>query len=136
MGTITNNSKSPAVCQAVRAVRLEKGISQVQVAEALNLLQPYVSAWERFRVPTVDQIRQIEGVLGVAPGTILRRAGYVEDIASMRIEHHIKLDPDLSAESKKALVEFLDYRRALDGVPPAPADAPTPRRTRRARNRA
>ena len=137
MGTTTNNSNAHPVCRAIRELRTEQGMTQVELATKLDLLQPYVSAWERDRIPTVDQIRNLEVAMKVAPGSVLRRAGYITPLDNMQLEHHIKLDQNLSDESKKFLLDALAFRRALDGggnLSPGEVQ-PTRRRRRQASTR-
>ena len=88
---------------ALRATYQEAGVSQVDIAEALNTDQPTVSRWARgMRRPPLDALPTVERLCGVPVGTILRRAGYVEDIELDTVQA-IRSDPRLDDQGRTTL---------------------------------
>lgn len=58
--------------QRVREVRVEKGMTQEQLAEAAGLHPTFVSNIERgYRVPTIPTLLRMSQALGVRPGLML-----------------------------------------------------------------
>ena len=55
----------------IRAFREAKGLSQMELAEALGLDQTTISAWERgIAEPTIFNLRRLADLLGVSPGDL------------------------------------------------------------------
>ena len=112
---------------AMRATYQEAGVSQTDIADALNTDQPTVSRWARgMRRPPLDALPVIERLCGVPLGTILRRAGYVEYPAELDTEQAIRSDPRLGDESRTTLLHLyavLTHRDA--SATPAPAERGT-----------
>lgn len=55
----------------IRALREAKGMTQVELAEALGVDQTTISAWERgIAEPTIFNLRRLADILGVAPGDL------------------------------------------------------------------
>jgi len=65
----------PALGAAVRAVREDKGISQVQLAAATGLVQSWISETERGRRnPSWSNVVRLARGLGVTVGELVTRA--------------------------------------------------------------
>lgn len=95
---------SEAFRQTYEAAR----VSQLDIAAALGVDQPTVSKWARgMRRPPLDALPVTEDVCGVRKGTILRRAGYVEDGCNFR--DAVLADPDLSEDDRRTLLGFYDF---------------------------
>ena len=61
----------------IREHRTEAGVSQVELADRLDVSQPLVSAWECGKViPCVDDLVAIERALKVSKGRILMKVAY------------------------------------------------------------
>ena len=55
-------------CSAIRSARLEKGMTQVELAQAIGVKNSSISYWERGRcVPSKAHRRRLERVLGIDP---------------------------------------------------------------------
>jgi XRE family transcriptional regulator, regulator of sulfur utilization len=64
-----------ALGRAVRAIRQERGISQVQLAEATGFIQSWISHVERgTRNPTWQNVARLAEGLGVGVGDLAARA--------------------------------------------------------------
>jgi transcriptional regulator with XRE-family HTH domain len=64
-----------ALGQAVRAIREERGISQVQLAEATGFIQSWISHLERgARNPSWNNVVRLAEGLGVSLSELARRA--------------------------------------------------------------
>lgn len=64
--------------EAVRRTRLDQGMTQEQLASAIGVTQPRLSAIERGDTPPgLPQIQAIEKALGVKAGHVLRAAGQI-----------------------------------------------------------
>lgn len=99
------------ISKAITDVRKGAGVTQVQLADAMNLIQPYISAWETFRIPSVEQIHDIEVALKLPAGTILRRAGYVLDADNMTLEQRVAMDSTISRDTRRVLLSVLEADR-------------------------
>jgi transcriptional regulator with XRE-family HTH domain len=97
---------------ALKATYLAAGVSQVQIADRLGVEQPAVSKWARGmrRVP-IDILPPIEELCGVPKGTILRRAGYVDDQPTEDLETAIRSHPRLDARVKQIMLTI--YRDSV-----------------------
>ncbi len=96
---------SEAFRQTYEAAR----VSQLDIAAALGVDQPTVSKWARgMRRPPLDALPVTEGLCGVRRGTILRRAGYVEDVGG-GVREAVLADPDLSEDDRRTLLGFYDF---------------------------
>lgn len=81
--TVTAHAQPVILGQAIRDVRGD--LTQAQLADAVNTDQGTVSRWENGNLrPELDDLRAIEDAAGVPHGTILRRAGYVAEIKTVR----------------------------------------------------
>jgi len=99
--------------EAFRATYEAADVSQEDIAAALGVDQPTVSKWARGmrRVP-LEALPVSEKLCGVPRGTILRRAGFVDDIGLQTIEDVINADPVLSDADKKHLLSYYQFVRA------------------------
>lgn len=94
---------------AMRATYQAAGVSQVDIADALGTDQPTVSRWARgARRPPLDALPVIEQLCRVPKGTILRRAGYVEDVDDLDVRAAIMADPRLPDIAKQMLADAYD----------------------------
>jgi transcriptional regulator with XRE-family HTH domain len=64
-----------ALGRAVRLIRDERGISQVQLAEATGFMQSWISHVERgARNPSWNNVARLAEGLGVSPAELVKRA--------------------------------------------------------------
>jgi transcriptional regulator with XRE-family HTH domain len=69
-----------ALGRAVRAIRAERGISQVQLAESTGFRQSWISAVEHGRRnPSWSNVVRLSQGLGVAASTLVKRAETLAD---------------------------------------------------------
>lgn len=69
----------PTVGELIRHARVEKDMTQEELAERLGVAESRVSAIEQDEeAPSPDLIGEIEDALGLASGQILDEAGIVE----------------------------------------------------------
>lgn len=89
--------------QALEAAINETGVSQKELAAALDVSQPIVSDLKRgVREPTLRQVELIEQRLGYVKGALLIAAGYVA--AVLTVEDAIAVDTELAPDFKTALI--------------------------------
>jgi len=63
--------------KVIKDARRYGNISQVRLAQLLNISQPLVSSWECGKVtPGIDDVARIEQVLGVPEGSLLMDIAY------------------------------------------------------------
>tara|TARA_R110000822_G_scaffold121075_1_gene254789 strand:- start:10470 stop:10718 length:249 start_codon:yes stop_codon:yes gene_type:complete len=61
----------------IKEARCRENVSQIKLAQLLGISQPLVSSWECQKVtPGIDDVARIEGVLGVARGSLLFAIAY------------------------------------------------------------
>lgn len=85
------------------------GVSQAELCRRTGIPQGRVSQWvSGTKLILYPQIEQVEDALGLARGSILAEAGYVEPAAA--IAAGIAADPDLQPFDRQYLVEV--YERA------------------------
>ncbi|MBR1558712.1 MAG: helix-turn-helix transcriptional regulator, partial [Clostridia bacterium] len=61
--------------ETVRRLRIEKGLSQQQLADHLHVSRPTVANWEvSRRIPDATMVALIADALGVEPGALLATA--------------------------------------------------------------
>lgn len=88
-------------------------LSQVAVAAALGVEQTTVSKWAKgLNRPPLEALEVVERLASVRKGTILRRAGFVDDVTDVRSA--IAADPLLSDKSKSALSLLYDVLSVQD----------------------
>ena len=106
----------PPICSAIRHAREAAGLTQSQVVTALtglpgyNVTQSHVSKWELDREPELDVIRALETALGLPLGSLLRSAGYVEDLP-LTAESAIATDERLTGPFRRLTLDI--YRSAI-----------------------
>ena len=102
---------------ALRATYEAAGVSQEQIADALGVDQPTVSRWARgMRRPPIDVLPVIEQLCNVRKGTILRRAGYVED-DGVDIAAAILADQRLPEVTRQVLADAYQSALRRSGTP-------------------
>jgi transcriptional regulator with XRE-family HTH domain len=72
---VTTENVVQRLGEALRAVRLEAGLSQTDVAVGVGVAQRTVSQWEHGADGAFPYVVRLERTLGVPAGTLLRRAG-------------------------------------------------------------
>lgn len=103
--------------EAFRATYEEAGVSQEDIAAALDVDQPTVSKWARgMRRPPIDALPITERLCNVKLGTILRRAGYVDDDLDARAM--LVADPELTTGNRRVVLRVYDSLRGQ----PAPSE--------------
>lgn len=96
--------------EAFRQTYESAGVSQLDIAVALDVDQPTVSKWARgMRRPPLDALPVTERLCGVPKGTILRMAGYVEDLDAGSVEQAVKADPRLTPRYRRDVMSFFEY---------------------------
>lgn len=96
----------PRISQALRIER-EGRITQGELARRLGVPQNYVSRWETGARPIkLDDLERIEAAVEIPKGTILRRAGYVDDPTDTRTM--IAGDPTLAPPERSDLLALYD----------------------------
>ena len=96
----------PRISQALRIER-EGRITQGELARRLGVPQNYVSRWETGARPIkLDDLERIEAAVEIPKGTILRRAGYVDDPTDARTM--IAGDPRLNPPERSAVLLAYD----------------------------
>ena len=93
----------------IKNLRKEKGLTQFQLAEQLNLDQTAVSKWERGRaVPDVQMLIVLSNFFDVSTDYLLGRSSfyYPDRIKALQLEN----SPDLIVDGKK----LLDIFNSLD----------------------
>ncbi|HLU95235.1 MAG TPA: helix-turn-helix transcriptional regulator [Thermobifida alba] len=97
--------------EAFREAYEVAGLSQQELSRRIGVDQTTISKYARGAVqPPLEMLPKVERACGHKLGYILRRAGFVEDIDTRTA---ILADPDLSLESRQALVRSYDGLRAL-----------------------
>lgn len=109
---------------ALSAVREACEVSQGDLGRRIGKKQTYISEWESGRKTLpLRLIPDIEDALGLAKGTILARAGLVDQLVSTR--DVIASDPSLDPEDRRLLLGLYDRsRRRVDANNDGVADHP------------
>lgn len=114
--------QSDQLAIALRQTYEDAKVSQAAIATALGVEQPTVSKWAKGQNrPPLEALGVVERLAGVPLGTILRRAGYVEDMVDVRSA--IAADRTLTDKSKSALSLLYDVLTTQDAGASSPADA-------------
>lgn len=101
-----------ALGKRIAALRKETGLTQVQLAQALNVSQQAVQSWEAGRrriqisvLPTVARILSVslDNLLGGAPDRTPRKRG-----PASRLEQQIQIISQLPRSRQKLVSEMLD----------------------------
>lgn len=96
---------------AARQARLEKRVSQEELAAKVGMTQPEISRLEKGEnEQAVFRLIEIERALGVPLGHILIRAGFVEGLDS--VEQAVAAASDLIEDDRRTLIRLY---RALRG---------------------
>lgn len=101
--------KATALGRAIALVRKRRGMTQHQLGAASGIPQVTLSRWENGAHPSLDDLARLEEALQVSRGSILREAGYVEDMPRS-VGEVIDSDPTLE-ERFRGLVWSI-YREA------------------------
>lgn len=101
----------PKVSAALKQTResLDPKITQEMLAERTGFRQTQISRWERTNEPSLDELAALEKAMGVAPGTVLRAAGYVREPKT--VDEVIHTDPNLMPELLGVVLDA--YRAAV-----------------------
>lgn len=124
--TSTSMSNSP-IAKAIRAAYEEQGLSQVEVARRMGVDQTRVSRlalgkWKPNHGPEPELLARIEKACERPLGWILRRAGYVDDVRTIR--EAIAMDPELTPGARQALLAFYEgVLKTVEGVSSADEEA-------------
>lgn len=117
----------------IRTQRRLADLSLRQLANLTKVSNPYLSQIERgIYKPSAEVLKQIADALQIRAETLFQRAGLLSDDAAPRtssdVEKSIRLDPQLGAEQKSALIRV--YRSFLS-TPAATAEKPKTRTKQR-----
>jgi transcriptional regulator with XRE-family HTH domain len=98
--------------ERVRAIRLDRGISQVDLAKALDTYQTTVSAIERgIRGLTLQQVVRLSDALSASPDEILGRRKDAKDTAAFkdrRFLRRVEKIARLPKRDQQALLRTID----------------------------
>lgn len=99
------SEEPPALCAALDDLLWDLNIASVDIAQHLHVEQSTVSRWRRSTRPDPDSLLAIETFIGVQPGTVYRRAGYVVDDDNPRtMVERLSDDPDLTSVNARIVV--------------------------------
>lgn len=105
--------RGTALGRALRRAREGAGWSQQRLADAMKTTQATVSRWERATVdinpPSLDDVIDAERAMGLARGTILVAAGYLD---GPTIEAAILADQSISDIDRQILLATVAGIRA------------------------
>lgn len=99
--------------EAIHAVRVAAGLSQQDLAVALDVAQPRISDWEAGQPDVeraLDTLAEIERVCGRPRGHILRRAGYLAD-GPIDARTALADDPHLDEAARESVLEVYEVFR-------------------------
>lgn len=86
----------------LKAIRLEKGLTQKQLAEMIGSSQPSYVQWEKgLRTPKEDTIQRLAKALEVTPDYLAGRTGDLDEIFNILRENNPTED------DKKAIASWL-----------------------------
>lgn len=115
---------SMKLCAEIRNEMERQELLQEDLGQRLNIDGTNVGRMLKGRTSlTVDRVWEVETALGLAHGTLYRRAGYIQSDGSL--EEWIENDPNLAADQRNALLLIIGgWRRAqLSAREPAGVDA-------------
>lgn len=103
--------------QAIKDVLREQGLNQAELARRLGMDDGHVTRLVKGQIKGValDFVRRIEDVLDLHRGELLRRAGYVEDLVSVR--DAIAMDPSLTLDERRIVLRTYDLSAEASGRP-------------------
>jgi transcriptional regulator with XRE-family HTH domain len=91
----------------IRTQREITRLSMRQLANLASISNPYLSQIERgIYQPSADVLKSLADALGISPEKLFERAGWLDEEESPEhtVETAIRLDPDLTADQKEALI--------------------------------
>ena len=92
---------------ALRATYEDAGVSQEQLADGLGVDQTTISSWARgMRRAPLDALEEVEKICRVRKGTILRRAGYVDE--GVDLVTAIRTAPDLDEHGRQIMTTLYE----------------------------
>lgn len=87
----------------LRALRKAKGLTQVELGEAIGYSEPYLSQIETgSKIPSTELLRAVSNEMGVTYIGMMIKAGYVteEEVLTFRREHGINdIESEVNFES-------------------------------------
>lgn len=94
---------------ALRTMREARGMTQTDLAAALGIDQALCSRWESNPDwnPRVDEVLAIDDALGQPRGSLLRAAGYLDDVTTT--EQAVMADAALGPDGRDALLVLVRY---------------------------
>lgn len=108
------------VGQRLRAIRIERGLSQVELAETLGVTQPNISAVEIGRRGlTIQQLVRLARALHVSPDDILGEKRVLKETKNRRSEkllRRVQLMEKLPPSDQRALLAHLDALLKSRGI--------------------
>ena len=114
------------LADTVRQTRLNKGMTQRQLSQALGMSEGYVGHLEsgRFR-PTIQTLKALASTLGLLYGQLAVEAGYItanEFENPIEDEQLARLNEvsDLTSEEWESVKDFARYVRSRRRQPPNP----------------
>ncbi|MFP1874052.1 helix-turn-helix domain-containing protein [Lonsdalea quercina] len=119
-----------ALGKRITALRKETGLTQVQLAQALNVSQQAVQSWEAGKrriqisvLPAVARLLSVslEDLLGGAPDRTPRKRG-----PASRLEQQIQVISQLPCNRQERTVERQDFQRADNEFAPHCRHSPQP----------
>ena len=109
--------------ETVRRLRIEKGLSQQQLADHLHVSRPTVANWEvSRRIPDATMVALIADALGVEPGALLATAEVPDELPNVLLvdDKPIILEGGIpilrQALPGANVVGFLNWLEALDYI--------------------
>jgi transcriptional regulator with XRE-family HTH domain len=93
-------------------IRSQRGLANLslrQLAEVARVSNPYLSQVERgIYKPSAEILKSIAGALNISAETLFAKAGLLEEHEAQEpldVEDAVRMDPRLTAEQKKTLLE-------------------------------
>lgn len=94
--------QQPRICRTIRVRLRESGMSMQDLADRLHVSRSMIHRWTTTREPALDMIAAIERALGLPKGDLLREAGYVGNLVSVR--QAVASDPKLDGRARRKLM--------------------------------
>ncbi|HEX9994100.1 MAG TPA: helix-turn-helix transcriptional regulator [Acidimicrobiales bacterium] len=106
-----------ALNDALRRMREARGVTQADLAAALGVDQALCSRWESNPDwnPRVDEVLAIDDALGQPRGSLLRAAGYLDDVATT--EQAVMADAALGPDGRDAVLVLIRYYHQRAAAP-------------------
>lgn len=112
-----------ALGEFIAAQRRAAEMSLRQLAERAGISNPYVSQIERgLRKPSAEVLQQLANALSVSADSLYERAGFLDpdEVRPTSVERAIRVDPQLSAAQKRALIDVYQAFTATHPTQPGP----------------